>query len=406
MSLTLSLTKSHTYILSVSGGVDSMSLFHYLKTHDFKFVAVHFDHQKRTLSKLDGELIESLCSENQIPYHYIKLSIKSGNFQDSARQERYRLLQSIADQYNTPYILTAHHADDQIETIMMKLIRGSNLLGYSGMYPTTKIGKYTYLKPLLGYSKEDLYNYAKENNVQFNEDSSNQDDDYLRNRIRHHVTPLLKKENDVLKHFNQFSIQSRLASEYIRNESKQFLNDQLTFKVSEFLDLHPAIQYDVLSYLLEVYGVARSFDKLDEIIKQLKTLKPNIVVRLSKSYEFIKFYDEIKIAKIDVNQNIDLDSLLTIYHNNHAIPNNSIELCYNELDFPLKVRHREKGDTLAFPYGHKKLKVFLIEKKIPLKERSTLKIVVDQQNRILWIPGIYLNQTLGKDKSIYLSIKE
>ncbi len=406
MDLSLSLTKSHTYILSVSGGVDSMTLFHYLHVNGYKFIAVHFDHQKRESSKLDGELIESLCCEKQIPYHYIKLFIKSGNFQDSARQERYRFLQEIADQYQTPYILTAHHADDQIETIMMKLIRGSNLLGYSGMQPETKMGNYIYLKPLLGYSKEDLYTYARLNNIQFIEDSSNRDDDYLRNRIRHHVTPLLKKENDVLKHFNHFSIQSHLASTFIRSETKKFLNNHLSFESSKFFLLDLAIQYDILSYLLESYGVARSFEKLEEIIKQLRSPKPNIVVRLSKGYELVKSYGLVKIEKCEETNLSNLDSLLTIYHNNETFPNNSIELCYNELDFPLKVRYREKGDTLAFSYGHKKLKVFLIEKKIPLKVRSTLKIIVDQKNQIVWIPGFYINQTLGSEHTIYLSLKE
>jgi tRNA(Ile)-lysidine synthetase-like protein len=406
MELKLDLSKSHTYILSVSGGVDSMSLFHYLMTHQYNFVAVHFDHQKRESSKLDGELIESLCQKYQIPYHYIKLSIKSGNFQEAARKERYKHLEEIAVSHHTTYILTAHHADDQLETILMKLIRGSNLLGYSGMRGMVTLNGFTYIKPLLSYTKEDLYTYAKEHDVPYLEDESNASDDYLRNRIRHHVTPLLKKENDLVAHVESFSTQAFNASNFIRSVSKQFLNNETSFKLSEFITLHKAVQSDVLSYILEQFNVSRSYQKITEMLRQLTGEKPNVSISLSKDYVMVRSYDIVKVISKKLKKEVSLNDCLTIYHNNDGIPNNSIELCYNELDFPLIVRNREKGDLLSFTFGHKKLKVFLIEKKVPLHERSNLKIVVDQKGRILWIPGLYINQTLGNTHKIYLSMKE
>ncbi|HEY8405960.1 MAG TPA: tRNA lysidine(34) synthetase TilS, partial [Acholeplasma sp.] len=296
--------------------------------------------------------------------------------------------------------------DDQLETILMKLIRGSNLLGYSGMRGMVTLNGFTYIKPLLSYTKEDLYTYAKEHNVPYLEDESNASDDYLRNRIRHHVTPLLKKENDLVAHVESFSTQAFNASSFIRSVSKQFLNNETSFKLSEFITLHKAVQSDVLSYILEQFNVSRSYQKITEMLRQLTGKKPNVSISLSKDYVMVRSYDIVKVISKKLKKEVSLNDCLTIYHNNDGIPNNSIELCYNELDFPLIVRNREKGDLLSFTFGHKKLKVFLIEKKVPLHERSNLKIVVDQKGRILWIPGLYINQTLGNTHKIYLSMKE
>ena len=141
------------------------------------------------------------------------------------------------------------------------------------------------------------------------------------------------------------------------------------------------------------------------MLRQLTGEKPNVSISLSKDYVMVRSYDIVKVISKTKERSF-FNDCLTIYHNNDAIPNNSIELCYNELDFPLIVRNREKGDLLSFTFGHKKLKVFLIEKKVPLHERSNLKIVVDQKGRILWIPGLYINQTLGNTHKIYLSMKE
>src|SRR5690554_4951409 len=161
MAIKLSLSPTNTYILAVSGGIDSMVLFDLFIKHKYKFVVVHFNHQKRTESLEDHKLIEGLCLLHQIPYHYIKLNIKSGNFQEMSRNARYLHLEEIADTYQTPYIVTAHHLDDLAETILMKLIRGSNLLGYSGMQETTQIDKYTYLKPLLHRTRADILKHQQ-----------------------------------------------------------------------------------------------------------------------------------------------------------------------------------------------------------------------------------------------------
>ncbi|VEU83069.1 tRNA lysidine(34) synthetase TilS [Acholeplasma hippikon] len=406
MNLHFNLNKKNKYIVAVSGGVDSMVLLHALILAHYDIVVVHFNHQKRAESFLDHELVESVTSKYKIPYHYIKLSIKNGNFQEKARELRYKHLTEIADLYQTKDIITAHHSDDLIETVLMKIIRGSNLLGYSGIREKTNYNGYIYHKPLISYTKDEIYTFAYENNILFNEDISNKSDDYFRNRLRNNVLPILKEENDLASHFANFSKQTYLASDFIRSETKKFLNGSKSFNLDQFNNLHEAVKTDIISYLLEQANALRSFEKIYKIINQLSSKKPNIEIKVNKTHILIKQYNEVILKELSELQNNTLNVNLYISHKKTEAPNNSIELCYNKLDFPIKIRTRLPGDVLAFPFGHKKLKNFLIDKKVPKYLRDNLIIVVDQSETILWIPGLYINKTLGDSNQIYLSIKE
>ncbi len=406
MDFKILLPKEHTYILAVSGGVDSMVLLDYLAKNNYQLVVVHFNHQKRADAHLDHALVESTAQLHKIPYHYIKLSIKTGNFQESARTLRLTHLEKIAEKYQTPYIVTAHHADDLAETILMKLIRGSNLLGYAAMQEKTVLGAFVYLKPLLKYAKHQLLDYAKAHQIAYLEDVSNLEDTYFRNRIRHHIMPILKDENEILAHFSSFSEQAFLASDYIRNQTKSFLKPDLSFSLSLFKDLHDALKMDVISFILESVDAVRSHEKIKTILKQLLSPKPNVAIKLSKDFSLIKAYDSVVLITPNKETDTDVAASLMISHKKDSAPNNWVELCYNELDFPIVLRGRLPGDLLSFPYGRKKLKSYLIEKKIPMTQRKKLLIAVDKKNTILWIPGLYINQTLGESNKIYLSIKE
>lgn len=406
MALKLKLDSTKLYVLAVSGGVDSMVLFDLFVKHNLNFVVVHFNHQKRAESILDHELVESMCTLHHIPYHYIKLKIKNGNFQEVSRNARYKNLEFIAEQYHTPYIVTAHHLDDLAETIMMKLIRGSNLLGYAAMQEVTHIDKFIYLKPLLNYSKEEISLYQQTHQIKFYEDHTNLEDTYSRNRVRHHLIPLLKEENDVLTHLKNFSKQSYLAASYIRKESNNFLSKDLSFHLSQFNALHDAVKMDVISLIFESLKIDKTFKKIETILAQLKSKKPNINITLNKHYHMIKAYDFVYIEHIDKNKTRNDENCLMISHNKVDLPKIWVELCYNKLDFPIQLRKRKPGDRLSFTYGSKKLKDYLIDKKIAISDRNNLNVVVDSSGTILWIPGLYLNETLGSEHKIYLSIKE
>jgi len=406
MTIKLSLDSTKLYVLAVSGGMDSMVLFDLFIKHEYNFVVVHFNHQKRSESIKDHELIQSICSSHKIPYYYIKLNINEGNFQEISRNKRYEHLEKIASKLHTNYIVTAHHLDDLAETILMRFVRGSNLLGYAAIQPKTVIDGFTYLRPLLDYSKDDIKAYQAKHHVRYLEDHTNLEDAYLRNRIRHHVMPLLKKENDVLSHFKNFSTQSYIASDFIRSHTKSFLSKELSFQLDAFKHLHQAVQMDVISFILEKLNIDKTFVKISTIIEQLNSNKPNIDITLSKNFHMIKAYNDVYIHNINGTNMESMPLRLMISHNKADLSKNSVELCYNKLDFPIHVRKRQKGDKLQFTFGSKKLKDFLIDKKIPLKIRNELNIVVDSSGTILWIPELYLNNTLGNEHKIYISLKE
>ena len=142
-----------TLVVSVSGGLDSMVLLDFLRRMNLNLVVVHFNHQKRANSDKAAEMVKEYTEKYHIPFNYYKLTINSSDFQNRARILRHRHLEEVASRLNTPYIVTAHHLDDLLETVLISLTRGSNILGYAGMRQITEIGNYTYVKPFLYLEK-------------------------------------------------------------------------------------------------------------------------------------------------------------------------------------------------------------------------------------------------------------
>lgn len=400
--ININLDKTKKYIISTSGGVDSMALLDLLFKYGYDLVVVHFNHQVRKESKLDYGLVKEYTETNKIPFHYFKLDVPHENFQENARKLRQNHLQDIAKQYKTKFILTAHHLNDLAETIIMNITTGSSLSGYAGFKERTHINSYIYIKPLLSVSKDDLYAYAKKNNVKFLEDKSNKSSVYLRNRVRNKIIPILSQEPNFLNNILHYSKIIHTANTFIRNQTLDFFqNDELN--TDKFINLDKAIQEDIILYLLEKNSLNKSINLISLIISALKnTRKPNITIQLSNNFIFVKEYNSFKIIP-NLEQSTNNPKIKVI----EAVKNkkNIAVLCYNNLKYPLIVRTRKNGDTLSFSFGTKKLKDFLIDKKVPLSVRNTLWIITDNDNNIIWIPNLYINQTLGNKNKIGLLLE-
>lgn len=408
LNLSLQLNPNQTYVLAVSGGLDSMVLMDYLYKSNYNLVVVHFDHSVRDASILDKKLIESYVNERNIPFHFFKLTIGKKDFQNQARLLRKKHLEEVANLFSTKNIVTAHHLDDLAETILMKINRGSSLLGYGGMRPSYVSNGFNYLKPFLYQEKNDLLLYAKKHNIHFLEDASNQKDDYLRNRIRHHIIPLFKEENAFLKHIITFHKQTLAAYDFIRKQSFSYLEQyEHTFDIKTFKVLDPAVMTDVILLLFEQCHIPSNFFLINDIVEGLlNDSKPNLFFDLKADFVFIKNYESFLILpKKELTELKPLPQVITS-KNLVDFTQEYVEICYNKLDYPLSVRRRKNGDHLAFPFGRKKLKSFLIDKKIPLQERDHLDLICDANDNIIWIPNLYLNQTLGTENKIYLTLQE
>ncbi|WEV36655.1 tRNA lysidine(34) synthetase TilS [Lactobacillus sp. ESL0677] len=196
-----------TLVVATSGGPDSMALLAMINAvqakYQLKIIAAHLDHQLRSDSKREAEVIEQYCRDRQIKVINtvwpIQLHPRKG-IEAAARDFRYSFLLKVMQQEHGDYLLTAHHCDDLLENILLKFIRSGNP---NEMNSLTAVGQrqgIKLLRPLLTYNKDELLLYDGRHQVPFVQDTTNAEDDVLRNRLRHHVVPLLKQENPVIGH--------------------------------------------------------------------------------------------------------------------------------------------------------------------------------------------------------------
>ncbi len=203
------ISSENTIILAISGGVDSMVMFDLVKhihpkTH---IIVAHFDHSLRGAeSDGDRDFIANICKKENITLEVEKMDIatlaqaEKMSIEMSARKYRYAFLLRVAQQYDAHAILTAHHLDDRIETMLFNLIRGSKLAGITSLAHVSSIENRTLIRPLLDVPKSEIYTYAHVHDLTFREDSTNADTTYLRNHMRQEILPLFEKINPHYRH--------------------------------------------------------------------------------------------------------------------------------------------------------------------------------------------------------------
>lgn len=413
--------KDKPIIISVSGGLDSMSLLNFLHEKKFKLICVHFNHHKRNESEMEAKLVEDFCKEKNIIFLYHDIEIEGNNFQAKARNKRKLILEKVAKKYKTPYIATAHHLDDLLETILMKIIRGSNLLGYSGMDMFINSNGFTYIKPFLFDEKKQLEKYAKDNLIPYSQDSSNYSFDYLRNRIRLTIVPILKQENDnLLSHVKQFSKQLKHSFNFLRQNSLKYLKKtENNIIVDTFKKLEKGLQYDIISALLENNNINVNYNLIIRIRKLILKNKPSAKYYLSNDYVLVKTYNRVSIYKNSDLKNDFKEVLYDIddrkysnfkyyFFHSRKKADFSCVITYDQdkLLFPLKIRNKRIGDILHYPYGSKKLKKLFIDNKIDIETRKKILFVVDSNDTIVYIPKYYKNDTLGTTNTLTITYKD
>lgn len=197
--------ESKTLLVAASGGPDSMALLDILKNlqakKNFQLMAAHFNHQLREDSEEESELLKKYCDEKNVPLFIAKWPKEEQpkvGIEAAARHARYAFLTQIAKENKADYLLTAHHGDDLLENILLKFIRSGNPEEMNSLQRVGEMHGVKLLRPLLGYSKDELLQYNQAHRIDFITDLTNQADETMRNRLRHHVVPLLKKENPAL----------------------------------------------------------------------------------------------------------------------------------------------------------------------------------------------------------------
>ena len=386
-------------IVAVSGGVDSICLIHILKNLGYDLVLAHVNHNFREESKIEEKEMEKLAKSLNIPfelldYHYDGIS----NEHADGHEKRYLFFRSLCNKYNTNLIATAHHLDDQAETIIMKILEGSNLYGYGGISIVNDDGLFKIIRPLLCVSKEELYNYAKTNNLKYFEDYTNDLNIYERNRIRHNVIPLLKNEtNDFYKKIYEYSNILKESFDFIRNISKEYLlKNENKINIKEFNELNIAVKKDIISLLLENNNIRKNYDLINQIVIFLTSDNGNKEIKLENNNLLIRSYNYAYIKKIDTNiiEDVLLDlNDIKIFNNKYKFyfektpVNNAkyIKLCYNKLKLPLKIRIKKDGDFINTLIGSKKISRLFIDLKLDKEKRQNTPIILDSDNNVLWV---------------------
>ena len=409
-------------VIGVSAGPDSMCLLNILQKKTNKIIVCHINHNVRKESIEEEEYITKYCKDNNLILE--KMTIKNyqeNNFENEARKKRYTFYEEILKKYNSSALFLAHHGDDLIETVLMKIARGSNIEGYAGIKEITNIKDYQIIRPLLNYTKEDILKYNKENNIKYYIDNSNKNENYTRNRYRIHILPFLKKEDkDIHKKFIKYSKTLIEYDDYIKREVQKNINTiykKNIILIKELNKLDKFLIKNIVYYILnDIYQNQNNIiteKHIENIISIINNNKPNLKLDLPLEKEIIKEYDKLIIKekeieeknyKIELKEKLEIKNLIIKKTNNEEKDGNEVcRINTQDIKMPLYLRNRKKGDYIILKGSNnrKKIKDIFIEQKIPISKRNTYPLLVDAEDNIIWIPNIKKSKFCNKKNENY-----
>ena len=411
-------------VLGCSGGPDSMALLDILikfrSRKDLSIVVAHVNHNVRKESDDEYIFLRDYCLKNNVFFEGMKIE-KYGddNFHNEARTIRYNFFDNVIAKYNANYLMTAHHGDDLIETILMRIVRGSTLAGYAGFQEVVDKKTYKIVRPLVYTTKQELLEYDKKNKIPYVIDKSNFKTKYTRNRYRKFVLPFLKKEDkNVHRKFLKYSKVLFEYDNYIEREVSRKINkiyNNKVLKIDLYKELDPLIQDKIIYYILRDFYQDDLMLISDTHVNLIRDLilskKANAYIYLPNNIKVVKCYNELSINKdtelvceyeIEIGEyahlpnNKSIDVIKETLNNDNNYARLSIYSSDNKngVVLPLTVRTRRSGDKILLKgmNKHKKVKDIFIDAKIPMAERDMWPVVVDANGNIVWIPGIKKSQ--------------
>ena len=380
-----------TLVCAVSGGADSVALLFalYLLKEKWRITleAAHFNHHLRgDESDRDEAFVKDFCQRFDIPLHLSGGKIVPGKkgLEAAARDARYAFLNSLPGK-----IATAHTADDNAETVLMHLIRGTGLKGLGAIAPVN--GKL--IRPMLSLTRQDVEDFLLEYHLPHIEDSSNQTDHFLRNRIRHQVMPLLKAENPSLAE-NLSAMALRLRQDEAALD--QLASDRVEATVSELRTMEPAIRNRILEKFLKASSVREPEAQHIALAEALVfSDKPSATAVFPGDVTIGRNYDRLTV----IDQTAPLETVSLTCPGVTDLPQIGLRVCCEpaadqttvENSFTVVtsgapvVRPRMTGDTMRFPGGTKTLKKWFIDQKIPALQRDRIPVIADDGG----ILGVY-----------------
>lgn len=421
-------------LLAVSGGPDSVVLLDLISQiptlKRSQVIIAHMNHHLRIEANSEEEFVKKLAEKYNLPFYshqWLEKDHPNSGIEEAARKERYNFFRSLMIEHDISYLMTGHHLDDQIETILMRLTRGASLeqlLGIRSKQSFSLGNNSAYLiRPLLEFSKEEIYQYAKKNGLAYAEDESNQGLDYTRNRFRNKIIPLLKEENSKFSnHMKQFQSDLtdliEISQEPIDKAYKELVqekNNRISLDLIRFEQYSSALQKAVITEILKKIYTEKAeqykTNYIEIIYNWLNEGEVNSSLDLLGDYlvekEYVKAIfkekslgqsksENVEIEINKINQKVQLSESESIEISTLEKPvktitkeqsENQLIIAADHLHLPLTVRHRKPGDRMTYKglSGSKKIKDILIDDKIKRKNREKAWLVEDNKKQIIWL---------------------
>lgn len=430
--------KEDKIAIALSGGVDSIVLFHLLVTEykdSYKeLVVFHINHGLRKESHEEAEFVERFVKDFDVKFYKEELNM-SDLERDShtseemlARELRYQAFNKMAKLEGVTKLLTAHHKNDQVENILMRLLTGRSIDHSLAICEEIEMAGLTIYRPLLNSLKAELEEYAKEKNLHYYVDATNFDTDYTRNNIRHNIVPLLNDINsgsfDNLINFANYyqNINNNLKKAILSNKDNYIFSrdeDKISLVKDKFLELNEEEMYFLLKDLItDELGVFDIKQKaIFDVVSSLKKNSGNKSYDLKNNLKIISQYETLYIHKIEkkcYNDKIEIiidkiceNSVYEFYQNKFIISTDAkdSEIGFNKSELPLLVTIKKEGDRVRRGEINKKLSRIFIDEKVPKELRDTLPVIRNNKGEVLGVLGIGTKVNKNKIYDYYIKMK-
>lgn len=430
--------KEDKIAIALSGGVDSIVLFHLLVTEykdSYKeLVVFHINHGLREESYEEAEFVEKFVKDFDVKFYKEELNM-SDIERDShtseemlARELRYQAFNKMAKLEGVTKLLTAHHKNDQVENILMRLLTGRSIDHSLAICEEVEMAGLTIYRPLLNSLKAELEEYARENNLHYYVDATNFDTDYTRNNIRHNIVPLLNDINsgsfDNLINFANYyqNINNNLKKAILSNKDNYIFSrdeDKISLVKDKFLELNEEEMYfllkDIITNELGILDVKQR--AIFDVISSLKKNSGNKSYDLKNNLKIISQYETLYIHKIEkkcYNDKIEIiidkicgNSVYEFYQNKFIISTDAkeSEIGFNKSELPLLITTKKEGDRVRRGEINKKLSRIFIDEKVPKELRDTLPIIRNNKGEVLGVLGIGTRVNKNKIYDYYIKMK-
>lgn len=399
---------SHSkFLIAVSGGIDSMVLCDLFLKSNLNFAIAHCNFQLRGKdSDEDEAFVKNYCIQNLIEFHSKKFNLKkykqSGNHstQMAARDLRYAWFRKLIHENEFDFLVTAHHLNDSLETFLINLSRGAGINGLTGI----QFQQNEIIRPLYNISKKSIIGYAESNHIQWREDASNKTDDYVRNKIRHRIVPILNEIHpDFLANFSKSIHLLKDEKSIIQNQFENLSEELFQTKDENYLisiqklkKLKPLHSY--LFHLFSRFGFNYPIE-IEKLMDANEGSEINsIEFRLIKNREELILSKQAKISQseefiIEEGKLIQKPLNLRLSKSDERDFSATETLDYEEILFPLRLRKAKTGDVF-FPFGmngSKKLSKFFKDEKLSKIEKENTWLLVDDEERIVYVTGFRID---------------